>query len=124
MVDDCSPEEIELAKKETKIVLVDAWTRTCGPCKELSPILEDLEQTYAEHTDLRIVKINTQNHIGFASKNNIFAIPCVLAFSDGEPAKYECLDRHGELQVVDRLVGLRPIEEYENMIRYLLGVTT
>ena len=112
-----------MSKQQSKLILVDAWTPTCGPCKELSPILEEVESIFAEQSDLRIVKINTQKHIGFAAKNNIYAIPCVLAFFEGEPAKYVKEDNTGETKVIDRLVGLRPLEQYEDMIRSLLGIS-
>ena len=122
MVDDMSPEEVEIAVKETRLLLVEAWSPSCGPCKELGPILEELEETYAKNSNLRIVKINTQDHIGFASKNNIFALPCVLGFFEGEPAKYVCQDAKGDTRVVDRLVGLRPIDHYDDMICSLLSI--
>ncbi|TET08003.1 MAG: thioredoxin [Candidatus Thorarchaeota archaeon] len=122
MVDDISPEEVEIAVKETRLLLVEAWSPSCGPCKDLGPILEELEEMYEENSNLRIVKINTQAHIGFASKNNIFALPSVLCFFEGEPAKYVCLDSRGDTQVVDRLVGLRPMDHYENMISSLLSI--
>jgi thiol-disulfide isomerase/thioredoxin len=121
MVDDLSPEEVEIAVKETRLLLVEAWSPSCGPCKDLGPILEDLEDTYAENSNLRIVKINTQDHMGFASKNNIFALPCVLGFFEGEPARYMCQDSRGDTRVVDRLIGLRPIDHYDDMICSLLG---
>ena len=122
MVDDISPEEVEIAIKETRLLLVEAWSLSCGPCKELGSILEELEETYAKNSNLRIVKINTQDHIGFASKNNIFALPCVLGFFEGEPAKYVCQDAKGDTRVVDRLVGLRPMDHYDDMICSLLSI--
>ncbi|MHA2145595.1 MAG: thioredoxin family protein [Candidatus Thorarchaeota archaeon] len=123
MVDDLTSDEVELAKQQSKLLLVDAWTPTCVPCKELSPILEEVESIFVEQSDLRIVKINTQKHIGFATENNVFALPCVLAFFEGEPAKYVFKNSTGDTKVVDRLVGLRPLEHYEDMIRSLLGIS-
>ncbi|MFW9817011.1 MAG: thioredoxin family protein [Candidatus Thorarchaeota archaeon] len=122
MVDDLSPDEIEIVVKNTRLVLVDAWAPTCGPCKELSPILEEIEEIYSDNPDVRIVKINTGEHIGFASKNDIFALPCVLIFFDGEPAKYTIVTGTGDTKVVDRLIGLRPIEHYEDIIYSMLGI--
>ncbi len=122
MVDDLSPEEIEQAIKTTRLLLVDSWAPSCGPCKELAPIMEELEEMYADNSDLRIVKVNTQDHIGFATKNNIFAIPCVLAFFDGAPAKYTVVTGTGETKIVDRLLGLRPLEHYDDMICSLLSI--
>ena len=121
MVDEVSPEEVEEVIKKHRLLLVDAWAPSCAPCRELSPILEKLEEKYSDNSDLRIVKINTQEHIGFASKNNIFAIPCVLAFFEGKPAEYVRHDPEtGDTKVVDRLLGLRPLEHYDDMICSLL----
>ena len=121
-MDDLSPDDIELAVKNTRLVLVDAWAPTCRPCKELSPILEEIEEMYADNADVRIVKINTEEHIGFASKNGIFALPCVLIFFDGEPAKYTVQNGIGEIKIVDRLIGLRPLEHYDEIITSLLQI--
>jgi thioredoxin-like negative regulator of GroEL len=123
MVDDLSPDEIELVVKTTRLVLVEAWAPTCGPCRELTPILEEIEEMYADNTDVRIVKVNTGLHIGFAAKNQIFALPCVLAFFEGEPAEYTFQTGVGETKVVDRLIGLRPLEHYDEMISALLQIT-
>jgi thioredoxin 1 len=122
MVDDLSPDDIELVIKDTRLVLVDAWAPTCGPCKELSPILEEIEETYSDNVDVRIVKINTGEHIGFASKNSIFALPCVLIFLDGKPAKYTIQSGTENIKIVDRLIGLRPFEHYDDIIRSLLEI--
>lgn len=122
MVDDLSPDEVEQAIKGTRLLLVDAWSPNCGPCKELSPIMEFLEEMHADNSDIRIVKVNTKEHIGFATKNNIFAIPCVLVFFEGAPAKYVLHNPEtGEAKVIDRLQGLRPLEHYDEMICALLS---
>ena len=120
MVDDLTPDEIELVVKRTRLVLVDAWATTCAPCRELTPILEEIEEMYTDNVDVRIVKINTGEHIGFASKNGIFALPCVLIFFDGEPAKYTLVTGTGDKKIVNRLIGLRPFEHYDDVIRSLL----
>ena len=123
MVEDVSPEEVNQASKEFRLLLVDAWAPSCGPCKELGPILDELEEIYSDNSDVKIVKVNTQEHIGFAMKNSIFAIPCVLAFFEGEPAKYVLHNPEtGDTRVIDRLLGLRPLEHYEDMICSLLGI--
>ncbi|MHA1943999.1 MAG: thioredoxin family protein, partial [Candidatus Thorarchaeota archaeon] len=105
------------------LLLVDAWAPSCGPCKELGPILEEIEEIYADNSDFRIVKVNTQDHLGFATKHSIFALPCVLAFFEGKPAEYVIQDSKGNSRVLDRLVGLRPMEHYDNMICFLLGIS-
>jgi thioredoxin-like negative regulator of GroEL len=122
MVDDASPEDVEEAIKETKLLFVDTWADWCQPCKTLTPILEELEEKYADNPDIRFLKVNTQEYRQFAMDNEIHAIPCVLIFFDGEPAKYEVENpRTGDTKTVDRLVGLRPAEHYEDTISFFLG---
>ncbi|TFG15022.1 thioredoxin [Candidatus Thorarchaeota archaeon] len=121
MVSDLSPEEIEKKIVETNILFVDAWAPWCGPCLALGPILEELENKYADDDDISFVKINTQEHRSFAAANNIVAIPCVLVYKDGKPAEVnEENPRTGEKQVTDRIIGLRPAEYYEDVIEQLL----
>lgn len=122
MVEDVSPEDVESIIHQTRLVFVDAWAEWCQPCKALTPILEELEVKYAKNPDVRFLKVNTQNHIKFAMDRDIHAIPCVLMFFDGEPAKYEVENpRTGERKATDRLIGLRPAEHYEDVIKHFLS---
>ncbi len=119
MVEDVSPEDVESIINKTRLVFVDAWAEWCQPCKALTPILEELEVKYAKNPDVRFLKVNTENHIKFAMDRDIHAIPCVLMFFDGEPAKYEVENpRTGERKTTDRLIGLRPAEHYEDVITH------
>ncbi len=121
MVADVSPEVVEQVLGKTRLLFVDAWAPWCGPCVALAPILEELDGKYADNPDVRFLKVNTQEHRKFAIDNAIHAIPCVLIFFDGEPAKYELIDeRTGTKKTLDRLIGLRPTEHYEEVISYFL----
>ena len=122
MVDDASPEDVEQATKETRLLFVDTWADWCQPCKALTPILEELDEKYADNPDIKFLKVNTQEYRQFAMDNEIHAIPCVLIYFDGEPAKYEVENpRTGDKKTIDRLIGLRPAEHYEDAISYFLG---
>jgi len=121
MVDDASPQDVEKTMQETRLLFVDAWAEWCQPCKALTPILEELDEKYADNRDVKFLKVNTQNHRQFAMDNEIHAIPCVLMYFDGEPAKFEVTTQTGEKKVLDRLIGLRPPEHYEEVISYFLG---
>lgn len=121
MVDDASPVDVERTINEVRLVFVDAWAEWCQPCKALTPILEELAEKYADNSDVKFLKLNTQEYSQFAMDNEIHAIPCVLMFFDGEPAKYEVENpRTGERKAIDRLIGLRPAEHYEDVISYFL----
>jgi thioredoxin-like negative regulator of GroEL len=122
MVDDVSPSDVEYAIKKTRLLFVDTWAEWCQPCKALTPILEELEEKYTGNPDIKFLKVNTENYLQFAMDNGIHAIPCVLIYFDGEPAEYEVEDqRTGEKKILDRLIGLRPAEHYENVISFFLG---
>lgn len=122
MVDDVSPADVERIITQVRLVFVDTWADWCQPCKALTPILEKLEEKYAKNPDIKFLKVNTQEHHQFAIDKGIYAIPCVLMFFDGEPAKYEIShQKTGETKTVDRLIGLRPAEHYEEVIVHFLG---
>jgi len=121
VVNNVTPEEAMKIASETKLLFIDCWAPWCGPCKALTPILESLDEDYADDPDVGFIKINTQDHMAFAMENNIVAIPCVLVFFDGKPANIESTNpSSGEKTTTDRLVGLRPYEAYEEVIEKLL----
>ncbi len=121
MVENVSPEIVDRMISETRLLFVEAWAPWCGPCKALGPILEELEQKYSDNPDVKFLKLNTQEHPNFAIDYNIHAIPCVMLFFDGKPASYQLHNsRTGNTQSVDRLIGLRPLEHYEDVISSLL----
>jgi putative thioredoxin len=65
-------------------VLVDFWAPWCGPCKQLTPILEKVVK--AAKGKIRLVKMNIDDHPSVAGQMGIQSIPAVIAFVDGRPA--------------------------------------
>jgi thioredoxin 1 len=125
MVRDVSPDEVDAEMKKTKLLFVDCWAPWCNPCLALAPILDELDQKYADNEDVGFLKVNTQIHVQFAMDNNITGIPCVLIFVDGGPAKIQ-IETEGaaEPHILDRLVGLRPAEHYQFIIDKVMGTET
>ena len=65
------------------VVLVDFWAPWCGPCKQLTPVLEKAVKAFAGA--VRLVKMNIDEHPEIAGQLGIRSIPAVIAFRQGQP---------------------------------------
>lgn len=86
-----------------KPVMVDFWAVWCGPCRMLSPTVDELAETYAEKID--VVKCNVDDCQEIAMEYGIRSIPTLLFFKNGE--------------VVERTVGAVPRQEIVDIIEKL-----
>ena len=105
-----------LEASRTALVLVDFWAAWCGPCKQLTPVLEKVVKSYGGRVHL--VKINTDEHPGIAGQLRVQSLPTVYAFRDGRP-----LDGFMGVQpesairaLIDRLVGPDEGDELQNIV--------
>ena len=91
-------------KSKTTPVIVDFWAPWCGPCKQLTPILENLVKK--KNGKVILAKINVDENQGIAAQLNIQSIPTVYGFVDGKP--------------VDAFQGAQPESKIEIMINKLI----
>ncbi|MCB1207930.1 MAG: thioredoxin [Verrucomicrobiales bacterium] len=66
-------------------VLIDFWAEWCGPCKMLSPILDQLAEEQAGRATIANVDIEAQPEL--AARFNIRAVPTLIVFKDGQPVQ-------------------------------------
>jgi thioredoxin 1 len=65
------------------LVLVDFWAEWCGPCKKLSPILDEI----SSDTGLLVGKLNVDENPGKMEEYSIHSIPTMVLFKSGQPVK-------------------------------------
>jgi thioredoxin 1 len=73
-------------------VLVDFWAEWCGPCKMITPVLEEIAEEQAGK--IRIAKLNIDDNLDVTRRFDVMSIPTLILFKDGEPQA--------------RLVGAKP----------------
>lgn len=91
--------DFDLEINKSNLTVVDFYADWCGPCKMLSPFLEQLSQQY---TDVNWDKIDVDESQSLAARFSVSSIPTVIFFKDGKE--------------VARSVGFKPISEFERLI--------
>jgi len=94
----------ETVMKSDQPVLVDFWAEWCGPCKALTPVIDELARDYSGKA--RIGKVNTDENRQISVRFSVSAIPTVMLFHNGA--------------VVEKFVGLRGKKEFQAAIDRLV----
>ncbi|HEX2554657.1 MAG TPA: thioredoxin [Microvirga sp.] len=94
-----------LAESMKQPVLVDFWAPWCGPCKQLTPVLE--KAVKAAGGKVKLVKMNIDEHPQIAGQLGVQSIPAVFAFQRGQP--------------VDGFMGALPESQVKGFIERLIG---
>ncbi|MEA5009010.1 thioredoxin [Clostridium tyrobutyricum] len=82
-------------------VVVDFWASWCGPCKMLSPIMDEVSQELGEKA--KFFKVNVDENPSTASQFKVSSIPTVIVFKDGN--------------VVDKFVGFKPKDAVKQVLQ-------
>ena len=88
---------------QANLVLVDFWAEWCGPCKQISPILEEIAN---EKENLNILKLNIDENPATPQKYNVRGIPTLMLFKDGK--------------LIDTKIGSLPKSSLEDWINSYL----
>ena len=81
----------EFVLNSDKPVLLDFWASWCGPCRMVSPLIEEIAD---ERTDIRVGKVNVDENPELASRFGVMSIPTLVVVKNG--------------QITNRSVGARP----------------
>ena len=70
--------------KSDKTVLIDFYADWCGPCKMMSPIIDEIAE---ENSEVKVGKVNVDNNMEVAEKYQIMSIPTILVVKNGNVTK-------------------------------------
>jgi len=105
-----------IEKSKTTPVIVDFWAPWCGPCKQLTPTLENLVNK--KNGKVILAKINVDENQGIAGQLNIQSIPTVYGFVDGKPIDaFQGAQPESKIEImIDKLIDAAPGNEVPKLL--------
>lgn len=91
--------EKEIVKAD-KPVLVDFWASWCGPCRMLSPTIDEIAE---EHPEIKVCKINIDDEAELAIRHGVMSVPTLMIFKNGK--------------IAQTAVGVRPKDEILDLLK-------
>lgn len=87
--------------KSDKIVLIDFWASWCGPCRMMSPVVDEIAEEM--NNTVKVCKVNIDEEQNLAVKYNVMSIPTFVALKNGKE--------------IGRSIGVQDKEEIKNMLK-------
>ncbi len=87
--------------ESTVLTITDLWAEWCGPCKRLSPILDEIAAEYGDR--VKVVKLDVDSNPNIPTQYGVMGIPTLLVFKGGE--------------LVETIVGFQPKERLLSKLR-------
>jgi len=92
----------EHVKVAEKPVLVDFWAEWCGPCKMITPILEEISTEQGEK--IEVAKLNIDENLDVTRRYDVMSIPTLILFKDGEPV-VRVVGARGKAQLLQEMAS-------------------
>lgn len=98
--------EFDTLLTQEEVLVVDFTATWCGPCRLVSPLMDQLAEEYKDR--VKVVKVDVDNNKPIFKRFGLRSIPAVLMFKDGE--------------LVEKIVGVSPYEQFSTAVEKLVEI--